>query len=307
MHADHPCDEPCALACPEACALHPPGRIDLADALARFRREARHGTCDTGRYRMPYFTWGDGPPLVFIHGVADGGLSFVAPMARLSARFRCVGYDLPQGAGDGARLGRLTHADLVADLFALLDRLDATRAYVYGSSFGATVALAALAERPAHLPRAVLQGALAYRPLRRAELWLAWLARAFPMRLARLPFRAAVARAVAGPALDERGPEALERLLAVSGRAPLRAVAHQLLWLHRLDLRPLLPRVRQPVLLLCGAADRVVPASCADELLRGLPNAGKVVLEGCGHAPSYTHPEAVAAVVEQFLTPPGSS
>jgi pimeloyl-ACP methyl ester carboxylesterase len=38
-------------------------------------------------------------------------------------------------------------------------------------------------------------------------------------------------------------------------------------------------------------------------LLHGLPNAGRVILEGCGHVPSYTHPEAVAEVVRQFLTP----
>jgi pimeloyl-ACP methyl ester carboxylesterase len=305
MHDGHPCDEPCALACAEACALRPASeRIVLADALARWRQEASHGTCDTGRYRMRFFTWGDGPPLVLIPGIADSRRSFVQPASRLAADFRCVGYDLPVGDGDGARLRCLTHADFVADLWALLDHLGLKQAYVFGSSFGSTIALAAVAERPERLPRAVLQGALAYRPLRRAEWLLAWLGRALPGRLAHLPFRAGVARALVNPGFDERGPDAFDYFQEVSGRSPLRAVAHQLMLLHRLDLRPLLPRVRQPVLLLCGDGDRLAPPSCADELLHGLPSAGRVTIENCGHAPSYTHPEIVAEVVRQFLTPP---
>jgi pimeloyl-ACP methyl ester carboxylesterase len=39
-------------------------------------------------------------------------------------------------------------------------------------------------------------------------------------------------------------------------------------------------------------------------LLQGLPNAGRVVIAGCGHVPSYTHPEILAEVIQQFLTPP---
>jgi hypothetical protein len=42
-------------------------------------------------------------------------------------------------------------------------------------------------------------------------------------------------------------------------------------------------------------------------LLGGLPNVGRVVLEGCGHLPAYTHPEVLAEVTRQFLTPPPSN
>jgi pimeloyl-ACP methyl ester carboxylesterase len=53
----------------------------------------------------------------------------------------------------------------------------------------------------------------------------------------------------------------------------------------------------------CGERDRVVPAPYAETLLEGLPSAGRVILEGCGHVPSYSHPEVYAEVVRQFLTP----
>jgi pimeloyl-ACP methyl ester carboxylesterase len=66
----------------------------------------------------------------------------------------------------------------------------------------------------------------------------------------------------------------------------------------------MLPEVRQPVLLVCGDRDVVTPLWMQDELLAGLPNVGRVVVEGCGHVPGYSHPEVLAEVVRQFLTPP---
>src|SRR5262249_10065353 len=94
--------------------------ITLADAQAKFEREAVRGICDTGRYRCPYYVWGSGPPIVMIPGLADDSLSFILVSALLAPHFRCIAYDLPTGAGDGAKLRRIAHPDLVRDLFALL-------------------------------------------------------------------------------------------------------------------------------------------------------------------------------------------
>src|SRR6266481_4077734 len=152
----------------------------LEHVLRRFEREAVRGTCDTGRYRCPYYTWGSGPPLVFVPGLADDSRFYLLPISLLAERFRCIAYDLPIGRGDGARLRQYTHADLVEDLFALLDHLGVSRSYVYGSSFGSTITLAALRSRPERLPRAILQGGFAWRPLALAEGMLARLACYWP-------------------------------------------------------------------------------------------------------------------------------
>jgi pimeloyl-ACP methyl ester carboxylesterase len=310
MNHPNPCGQECS-ACPTAatCTVHHTlgdvAPIDLADALQRFQREAAHGTCDTGRYRMPYYTWGAGPPLLCIHGLLLDAESFVLPVARLSCHFRCIAYTLPTGAGDGARLGRLGHADLVADVWALLDHLGLERCYVYGSSFGATVALAALADRPERLPRAILQGGFARRPLRPAEWCLAQLVRRLPGTLRSLPGHDGIMSWVHGPSFADRPTEVWRHFLDRGRRTPMRAAGHRAMLLRRLDLRPVLARVRQPVLLIHGDRDPVVAASCAAELMRGLPNVGQVLFEGCGHVPTYTHPEMLAALVRQFLTPPG--
>src|SRR5260370_30217359 len=155
--------------CSEVNGCVPASPLHLPEVLARFEREAIRGVCDTGRYRCPYYTWGEGPPLLFIHGLCDDARSFVLPIALLSRHFRCIAYDLPGSAGDGARLGRYQHADFVADLHALLDHLGIGSCSLFGSSFGSTIALGALHGRPERFAGAVLQGGFARRPLALAE------------------------------------------------------------------------------------------------------------------------------------------
>jgi pimeloyl-ACP methyl ester carboxylesterase len=297
----------CALSCAEVCALHPGEHLapmTLAEALARFEREAVRGVCDTSRYRMPYYSWGEGPPLLFVHGVGDSSRSFLRPIARLSAHFRCIAYDLPSGHGDGAWLRRYSHDDLVADVWSLLDRLELRQSYILGSSFGSTIVLKAMYARPEWLPRGILQGGLAYRPLRRVERFLAYWGRFLPGSMGGLPLREKVLLKTTGSAFKELFPDVWDHFLDCSGRARLAAFAGQAYMLRRLDLRPLLPSIRQPILLVCGDQDRVVPSPYQEVLLQGLPNAGRVVIEGCGHVPSYTHPDVLAEVIRQFLTPP---
>ena len=293
---------PCGLSAHETCS--PPAALVLDEVLRRFAQEAVRGVCATGRYRCPYYTWGSGPPLLFIHGLADDSQSFAMPIAVLSRHFRCIGYDLPTGRGDGARLNRYRHEDLVVDALALLDHLGIRQSYVFGASFSATITLAALRAAPERLPRAVLQGGFARRPLAPAELLLARLARHGPGPLRWLPLRRAVLRHSHYPPFAARDRGVWEFYLRQIGQAPIAAVAQRALLLHRLDLRPILPEIRQPILMICGDDDPLVNKQCEEELLRGLPHAVRIELSQCGHLPAFTHPELLAEVVRSFLTPP---
>jgi pimeloyl-ACP methyl ester carboxylesterase len=294
--------ETCGLAAGAACAA--PGPLNLQEVLARFGREAARGVCDTGRYRCPYYVWGEGPPLLFVPGLCDDALSFVLPAAALSGQFRCLAYDLPAGRGDGADLARYRHEDYVSDALALLDHVGARRSYVLGSSFGSTVALAALHREPARLARAVFVGGFAWRPLAAAEVLLARLARGWPGAMRRLPFRTALLRRAHFGPFAARPADCWEFYLSRCGAPPIAAVARRATLLHRTDLRSLLSSIRQPVLLVCGDGDPLVGKDCEEVLLRGLPNAVRAELECCGHLPQFTHPELLAEVVRRFLTPP---
>ena len=280
---------------------------DLRTALARYDAEGVSGVVDTGRYRMRYVAWGAGPrTLVFVHGLCDLARSFAGVMADLVADIRCVGYELPDGAGDGAVLGAYRHADLSHDLVALLDHLGVTDADVFGSSFGSTVALRAAALFPQRVRRVVLQGGFARRPLRQIERGLSRVGRYWPWRMGELPVRGRVMRRLEGARFAGAAPEVFDFLVHNSGRTPIRAAARRALLLDRLgdSVWRLLPAVRQPVLMVGGDCDTIVPRGCEAELEARLPDVRRVEFAGCGHYPQYTHPREMATAIRAFLLAP---
>ena len=99
---------------------------------------------------------GDGPPVLFIHGVATSGVSWAGLAARTHG-FRCLILDRP-GTGlsealahpvDPATLGEMSDV-LVADV---LDPLDVASAHVVASSFGGYMALRSAAATPDRVER----------------------------------------------------------------------------------------------------------------------------------------------------------
>ncbi len=277
---------------------------ELTTALARFDAETRSGVVHTGRYRMRYVAWGEGgrPPVVFVHGLTDQPRSFAMVMARLvDLGFRCAAYHLPNGLDDDANLGAYKHPHLVADLVALLDHLRVETADLVGSSFGSTITLRALAMHPGRFRRGVLKGGFARRPLMRIERGLARLGRYWPGRCGQLPgWRQAMAR-LEGRGFARCPPSVFEFMLACSGRTPIRAAARRALILDTLDLRPLLPAVPHPVLMIGGDLDGIVYRWCEAEVERGLKDVRRVELSPCGHYPQYTMPGPSADAIAEFL------
>jgi pimeloyl-ACP methyl ester carboxylesterase len=278
----------------------------LDEAFDRFKREAVRGECHTGRYRCRYYSWGRGAPVLFIPGFMDDGESFILLAAALAQEFRCIAYDLPTGKGDAGSLKRYTHKDLVDDAFALLDHLGIEQSYVFGSSFGSTIALSAMHSQPKRIARAVLQGGFARRPLALAEVLLARLGRYLPGQVGALPFRTPMLRYIHGRPFAGQPPEVWKYFVARSNAAPITAAAHRALLIHQVDLRPILAEIRQPVLLLCGDSDPLVGRRCEEMLVNGLPSADRIEIADCGHNPLFTHPELVAEIVRRFLTPPSA-
>ncbi len=279
---------------------------ELTRAVARYDAEASRGAFQTPRYRLRYVTWGEPSarlPLVFVHGMADQARSFAMVMARLvDAGFRCVAYELANGRDDGANLGMYKHPHYVADLIALLDHLALPQIDLIGSSFGTTISLRALATHPHRFRRCVLKGAFARRPLKRLERGTARVCRYWSCRMADLPIRESVMRRLDGPSFEGCDPEVFRYLLACTGVTPARAAARRTLIIDKLDLRPLLPKIAHPVLMIGGDRDNIVPHWCESELEAGLKDVRRVEFTPCGHYPQYTMPGPLAAVIGNFFT-----
>lgn len=278
--------------------------IDIRAAVAEYDARCEVGRWDGPRYRMTYRLLGEGPPLVLVPGVASTYRGYGLMLNLLAARFRTVLYDYPgEAPDDGARLARTTHDDLVDDVFGLLDHLKLTTAFLFGVSFGSTVVLRALHRGPERFPGAVVQGAFARRAFTRAERAALWCGRRASGSLARLPFREAVLRYNNAQHFPNWIEDRLDYYLEQNGLTPIAAISHRLDLLGRLDLRAILPEIQNRVLLLQGNEDRVVSRRHFDELCAGLPNAQGLIMPMVGHPAHFTHPEALARTIGDWLLP----
>jgi 3-oxoadipate enol-lactonase len=82
------------------------------------------------------------------------------------------------------------------------------------------------------------------------------------------------------------------------GKMPLHAIVRQDQAVKQHNICGRLADIRQPVLIIHGRQDRMVPVSRAEELQRGLPNARLRILEGAGHQ---VHSEQFATVMRLVL------
>jgi pimeloyl-ACP methyl ester carboxylesterase len=69
------------------------------------------------------------------------------------------------------------------------------------------------------------------------------------------------------------------------------------------DLRSALPALGQvPVVVLAGAADRLVPARLAEELADGIPGSTLIIVPGAGHAIILERPDIVTEEISDLAS-----
>ena len=109
----------------------------------------------------------DAPPIVLLHGwVYDSIETFNRLVPLLVDRFRVIMID-QRNHGGSSRLHEDYEIETVADeTAAVMDRLEATQATVFGYSMGGMVAQALARRHPGHVRRMVL-AATAAKPMRR--------------------------------------------------------------------------------------------------------------------------------------------
>lgn len=93
-------------------------------------------------------TGGDGPAIVFSHGLIMSGEMFAAQIERLSGRYRCIAYDhRGQGGSEVADSG-YDMDTLTEDAIALISQLEAEPCHFVGLSMGGFVGMRLAARHP---------------------------------------------------------------------------------------------------------------------------------------------------------------
>jgi pimeloyl-ACP methyl ester carboxylesterase len=238
-----------------------------------------------GDYRLHSVHAGAGDPVVLLHGLSGSHRWWLPAMQRLAARYS---VHVPELIGFGASrpVPRQPNIPEAAGLLLeWLDSLDVERCVLVGHSMGGQIAIHIAARAPERLTRLVLVSAAGIpRPISFAEA-ARFLAEMVPPRAWGDPYFLPV---IALDAL-RTGPLTI-----------LRAARH----LIAADVRPLLPHVATPTLIIWGQLDPLTPLAHGKQMAQAIPGARLVVLRGAAHVPMADRPREFLAALEGFLEEP---
>lgn len=124
----------------------------------------RSGYADVNGLHMYYELYGQGSPLVLLHGgMLTIDLNFATLIPALAREHQLIGVEM-QGHGRTADTGReITPAALASDVVGLLDQLGIDRAHVFGHSMGGAVALELGVNHPGRV-RSLVPASASVRP-----------------------------------------------------------------------------------------------------------------------------------------------
>lgn len=262
---------------------------------------------DTPLARFHYVATGIGTPVVLLAPGASSTYAWRAQVAALGKDHLVIAVDLP-GQGrttlHDPRFGYDLDA-MTAAIGTFLDAVGVPRAALAGNSWSGGWALAFAQRHPERVARLLL---LAPSGLAERDP-LAWEALKVPVLgevLAKLGTdRASVASALRSTyfANPDRVTEEVVDAMWVPGTvaANVRATYALERGLDWSVTQAALGAVRQPVLVIWGAQDQVLPAAQAARFDAALPDAAVHVLDGCGHALTVDCAERVTPLMAGFL------
>jgi pimeloyl-ACP methyl ester carboxylesterase len=247
---------------------------------------------------IAYARFGNGPPVVLVHGGGEDGRVWQPQLAALADEFTVVAWDEP-GAGRssdlpaGFRLG--DYADCLA---ALIERLDLGPTHVAGHSWGSTLVLELYRRRPELVATLVLAGGYAGWKGSLPEQEIA--ARVNDVR--QMLGESAEGFDPTPPGLFADGPPAefVPLLEEVAGDVRPESLRALLYVMAETDQRDLLPRVTVPTLLIWGELDARSSLTVADQFERTIPDTTLVVIPGAGHVCHLERPEQFNQAVRGF-------
>jgi pimeloyl-ACP methyl ester carboxylesterase len=254
--------------------------LPLPPAMPRADQE---GSVDSAGARIAYAVYGEGAPVVLLHGGLGNSTHFGFQLPALVDRFQVIAID-SRGQGRSTNGPQPITYDLMAsDVIAVLDRLAIPRASVVGWSDGGEVALKLGIGFADRVDRLFVFGAnydaRGVKPRSApSRTWTAYTARC----------RSDHAR-------------------LAPGGTPYRAMAQALLPLWRNPTgitRDQLRGIRAPVMVADGDHDEIIAREQVEEMARLIPNGRLALFKDASHFALWQDPESFNAALVGFLTAP---
>lgn len=244
---------------------------------------------------------GEGPAILFLHGLGGDKNNWQPQLDALAADFRCLAWTMP-GYGDSRALDDLTWPNLATAATQLLDHVGVESATVVGLSMGGYVAQQLAADHSERVDSLILAATTAQFARGSASFAERFLAsRLRPIDEGAVPadFAPAVVKGLLSEdAADETVASAIASMSQISADAYRAALTCLVTWdfLDRLD------EITAPALCLAGANDKTAPAEAVQALADGLGNATFQEIDNCRHLLNLDQPAAFNDALRSFLT-----
>ena len=252
-----------------------------------------------GNLQLSYLEQGQGPTVLFLHGLGSAAADWQLQFPVFAPRYRVLAPDLRAHGQSEAGAMFWAIQDLADEVAELLEKLQAGPAHVVGLSLGGCVAQVLAVRRTALVRSVTLVNTFGrlrpagWRGARRMlqRLWLLCFA----------PMAANAAFIAAG--LFPKPEQAAFRAAALArlSQNPRRTYFAGVRAVLAFDVRAQLPALRCPTLVVAGDRDTTVALSAKEELYRLIPGAKLVIVADSGHATPYDQAEFFNRTVMEFI------
>lgn len=251
---------------------------------------------------MIYETAGDGPPILFLHGLGMGRQVWTPIVQALQHQFRCIRLDMV-GFGEHTppqELKLIAFETWVNQIQEVIQTLSLTKIHLVGHSLGSLVALAFAAQHPSH--------ALSVTAISTFPEFGPALTDAFEQR-ARKVEQAGMAGVIndmiqSGFSAEMRKnqPEIIETYRQIVSQNTSFQYALACRSVANVSIRPLLHQVTAPVQTIVGLNDKVIPPSLSESVCEMVRECKRyTALKDCGHQILLEKPVEVAKIIFDFL------
>jgi pimeloyl-ACP methyl ester carboxylesterase len=255
--------------------------------------------CTVDDVRLYYTDRGQGPPLLFVHGLGSSGRDWAAQVDHFARRHRVLRIDL-RGHGRSER-GEGTYAipQFARDVAVFVRKRGVWPVHVVGLSMGGMVALELAASAPRLLRSLVVVNSVADMRLHSwHDVWFYVSRRLTVQMLGMRRVGQLLARKLfVKPSQEDLRRKFVRRWAQNDKRAYLASVDAIMRW----SVADRLGRIDVPTLLVSSDED-YTPVAAKEQMVARMPRADLAVVDDARHALPVERPEAFNAIVADFLS-----
>lgn len=255
--------------------------------------------------RYAYSDRGNGPSLIFMHGLFADRSIFEAQVSELEKDYRCIVFDLPgHGVSDYSTDG-WTLNELAEDLILFIKELKLSPTTLIGQSQGGMIAILMAALYPQLISNIILIGTSAQPEY--SERIEQWRQRKEIIIKGNYNEKESLFKTLQSFTNTSQWLET-NHIVAENERKRMHlydkiglCLAIDAATINRQDIRAYLRQIKAKTLVICGEEDHATPLAVNKEISDTITNAQLVILKGVAHHPPTESPYEVLGYIQSFL------